>query len=87
MCGLVNQAESVTTMLGVLSNLYEGRTEDASLLMDLYGRACRDRGADDDCVLGSMLSASVFVTMNLLGDEGEERVHEMTLDWAARCPT
>lgn len=86
MCGKVIQSESISTMLGVLSHLYGGRPEDASLLLDLYGRSCRENGAEDDCVLGSMLSASVFLTMNLLGREGEERVRDMSLWWAAQCP-
>lgn len=85
MCGKVIQADSITTMLGVLGNLYDGRPEDASLLLDLYGRSCRANGADDDCVLGSMLSASLYLTMNLLGQEGQERVHDMSLWWAAQC--
>jgi hypothetical protein len=86
MCGKVNQTESVTTMLGVLSCLYEDHAEDASLLLDLYARECDTRGAEEGCVMASMLSASVYVTMNLLGDQGKERVNMMNMWWAAQCP-
>lgn len=87
MCGLVVQTESVSTVLGVLSCLYNDRAEDASLLMDLYSRSCHDKGAEDNCVLASMLSASVYVTMTLLGEHGQERVGDLSMWWAAQCPS
>jgi hypothetical protein len=87
MCGQVTQAESVSTVLGVLSNLYADRPEDATLLMDMYARDCHSRGADDECVLSSMLSASVYVTLSLLGEHGKERVDDLSMWWAAQCPS
>jgi hypothetical protein len=86
MCGRVLHTESVSTVLGVLSCLYEDRPEDASLLMDIYSRACHDNGAEDNCVLASMLSASVYVTMSLMGEQGKERVSDLNMWWAAQCP-
>lgn len=85
MCGHVEQAESVATVLGVLSCLYDERPRDAALLMDLYSRDCRANGAEDGCVLASMYSASVYVTMSLLGEEGKDRVDRMTMWWAEQC--
>jgi len=87
MCGKVIQTESVSTLLGVLSCLYDNRAEDASLLMNLYARECNSKGAEDNCVLASMLSASVYVTMTLLGEEGQDRLHDLNMWWAAQCPS
>jgi hypothetical protein len=87
MCGHVTQAESVSTVLGVLSCIYADHSEDASLLMDLYARDAVNRGATDNCVLASMFSASVFVTMSLLGEQGADRVEHLNLWWAAQCPS
>ena len=86
MCSKVDQSESVSTLLGVLSCLYEDRAEDAALLMNLYSKSCHDKGAEDECVLASMLSASVYVTMALMGDQGKESVGQMSMWWAAQCP-
>lgn len=87
MCGKVTQHDSVTTMLGVFSNLAEDRPEDAVLLLNLYSRECMSNGADEDCVLASMLSASVYITMGLLGDEAQGRIKAMKYWWAAECPS
>jgi len=86
MCSKVDQTESVSTVLGVLSCLYEDRAEDAALLMNLYSNACHEKGAEDECVLASMLSASVYVTMALMGEHGQERVSDLSMWWAAQCP-
>lgn len=85
MCGHVVQAESVTTVLGVLSCIYDERAEDAALLMDLYSRDCKEKGAEDGCVLASMFSASIYVSMTLLGEEGKDRVNALTSWWAEHC--
>jgi len=87
MCGQVVQGESVTTVLGVLGCLYDDRPRDATLLMDLYSRECHSRGANDECVLSSMLSASVYVTLTLLGDRGQKKVEDLSMWWAAQCPS
>jgi len=87
MCSKVEQTESVSTVLGVLGALYDERAEDAALLMNLYSRACHEQGAEDECVLASMLSASVYVTMALMGDQGKESVGQMSMWWAAQCPS
>jgi len=82
----VVQSESVSTVLGVLGCLYDDRPTDATLLMDMYARDCHSKGADDECVLSSMLSASVYVTMSLLGERGKDRVKDLSMWWAAQCP-
>lgn len=87
MCDHVDQSESVSTMLGVMSCIYNEHPEDAKLLIDLYSRGCHKHGASDVCVLSSLLNANVYVTLMLLGEEGKSQVDSMAMWWAEHWPT